>query len=273
MADAKVIKQKNRVLTWDNRVVIDDTDELLERMLKNKVVRVRGIIAVITFFALNVTAFSLLYKYMEIERLPFVLLVTFAGFVTADFFSGCVHWYTEAWGRINTSAFFETTLSLPLQNHHLNPLRCTRIDFITNWGDVCFILSGCMLIPVSMLLTLSLENIHTFYYLILYVSVTTAIGSTSNQAHKWAHLRDLPIWVKLLQKVHILLPSVHHHFHHDPPYLVKYCITNGLANYPLDYIDFWKKVELVIAKITGVNARDFELKQNGSVINDEKKTE
>ena len=124
-----------------------------------------------------------------------------------------------------------------------------------------------------MLLTFSLENIHTFYYLILYMSVTTAIGSTSNQAHKWAHLRDLPIWVKLLQKLHILLPSVHHHFHHDPPYLVKYCITNGLANYPLDYIDFWKKVELVIAKITGVNARDFELKQNGSVINDEKKTE
>ena len=32
-------------------------------------------------------------------------------------------------------------------------------------------------------------------------------------------------------------------------------------------------MELVIAKITGVNARDFELKQNGSVINDEKKTE
>ncbi len=86
--------------------------------------------------------------------------------------------------------------------------------------------------------------------------------STYYQVHKWAHTHKshLPSWIKWLQRIHIILPIKHHHAHHQPPHIVRYCLVNGWANYPLDYIDFWRKLEWTIESITGWKPRQDDMK-------------
>ena len=149
---------------------------------------------------------------------------------------------------------------LPFQDHHADPLRCTRIDFLTTWGDLCIITSSIMMPFVLMLLTFSPENIQNWYLFLVFWTSGIAISSTTNQVHKWSHTHTaVPRWVTLLQNLHVIIATDHHHVHHRPPFLVRYCITNGLANYPLDYIDFWAKLEWVVEKITGLKPRQDEI--------------
>ena len=149
---------------------------------------------------------------------------------------------------------------LTFREHHIDPLAVTRRPFAFVWSQPCLTASLFFMIPVYMLLTYTPEDIQKSYLIILFFSVSAAVGSTTNQVHKWSHLRTgVPRWAKLLQKCHLILSFDHHHIHHHPPYMVKYCITNGLANYPLDFIDFWNKLEWVIEKLTGAKPRQDDM--------------
>ena len=148
-----------------------------------------------------------------------------------------------------------------LREHHIDPLAFTRTRFLLAWGDVCIVFGSPLGIPVYALLTFTPEEIQKWYLFLLFVAVIAVLTTSTNQIHKWSHLRaGVPRWARLLQKCHLILPSDHHHIHHYPPHLVKYCITNGLANYPLDYIDFWNKMEWVIEKLTGAKPRQDDMR-------------
>lgn len=151
---------------------------------------------------------------------------------------------------------------IPFREHHIDPTAFTRRDFLVTWGDLCLPSSAGMFIPVAMLYGLSPKNVELTYHFILFSAVTALVASTNNQVHKWAHMRksQLPFWVKWLQGAHILLPIKHHHIHHQPPHVVKYCIITGWANYPLDFVDFWRKLEWIIEALTGAKPRQDDMK-------------
>ena len=145
---------------------------------------------------------------------------------------------------------------IPFREHHIDPTAFTRRDWLVTWGDTCIPGSLFMAAPAFAVLALSPHNIHKFYYVIVALTVFAFVATANNQTHKWAHTRKgLPSWVKWLQKYNIILSPKHHHIHHQPPHMVKYCIVTGWANYPLDFIDFWRKLEWLIQKLTGWEPR------------------
>ena len=147
------------------------------------------------------------------------------------------------------------------REHHVDPVAVVDTTFLTTWGDTSTIFLLIMAVPVLMLLTFSPENIQSWYHVILFWAVWTGVSSCGFQTHKWSHTpySDLPYIARLLQKMHLALSFQHHHVHHRPPHLVRYCTLNGLANYPLDFIDFWTKLEWVVEKLTGLKPREDDL--------------
>ena len=79
---------------------------------------------------------------------------------------------------------------------------------------------------------------------------------THTQIHKWSHTyRDIPTVVRWMQNCHILLPIPHHRVHHVSPHETYYCITTGWLNAPLEYLQFWHRLETAIALVTGLKPR------------------
>jgi ubiquitin-conjugating enzyme E2 variant len=73
----------------------------------------------------------------------------------------------------------------------------------------------------------------------------------TNQIHKWAHQDERPRIVTLLQRMHLILPPVHHSAHHAAPYDRAYCITTGWLNPVLRHLRFFRRAEALITAVTG----------------------
>ena len=61
--------------------------------------------------------------------------------------------------------------------------------------------------------------------------------------------------LKVLQKLHIILPPGHHQLHHSSPYDTYYCITTGWLNWPLAKIGFYRHAERFITAMFGLIPR------------------
>lgn len=108
-------------------------------------------------------------------------------------------------------------------------------------------------IVVLLLFSIEPQRIEQMYAIFWMFTVGIICASSYYQIHKWAHTHHgNPRWVTWLQKSHLILPKAHHRLHHTPPHTVYYCIVTGWANYPLEYINFWRHLEWIIEKITGL---------------------
>ena len=88
------------------------------------------------------------------------------------------------------------------------------------------------------------------------------MGNTnlSLQIHKWSHTYfGLPLYITILQDLHIILPKKHHRIHHIAPHETYFCITTGWLNYPFEMIKFWTGLEILITKVTGAVPRSDDL--------------
>jgi ubiquitin-conjugating enzyme E2 variant len=81
------------------------------------------------------------------------------------------------------------------------------------------------------------------------------VGMLTNQIHQWAHLAQVPAAVRWLQRAGILLTREEHARHHAHPYDICYCITTGWCNRPLEAIQFFRRLESVISRLSGVQPR------------------
>lgn len=79
----------------------------------------------------------------------------------------------------------------------------------------------------------------------------------TNQIHKWSHCSESkanPI-IAFLQSTRLIINHKEHHRHHTGKFDNAYCIINGWMNPFLEYVDFWRKAEAIITKITGAIPR------------------
>jgi hypothetical protein len=81
----------------------------------------------------------------------------------------------------------------------------------------------------------------------------------TNQIHQWAHLPQPPKAVYALQRAGFVLRSHHHHGHHTSPFTANYCIVNGWCNPLLNRIDFWRRTERAVSRVTGLIPRQDEV--------------
>jgi ubiquitin-conjugating enzyme E2 variant len=80
-------------------------------------------------------------------------------------------------------------------------------------------------------------------------------GLPTNQVHQWAHRPQSPRWVDWLQRRGILLSREAHARHHAAPYVINYCITTGWCNALLSRLDFFRRFERLVTRVTGLKAR------------------
>ena len=116
-------------------------------------------------------------------------------------------------------------------------------------------------VVVYLLCSIEAQQIKEMHAVFSMFTVWFITAAANNQTHKWAHTHaGNPTCVCWLQNMHLILPKAHHHLHHTPPHTINYCIITGWANYPLEYINFWRRLEWIIEMITGLKPRQDDMK-------------
>lgn len=220
----------------------------------SKSFRVVEILSIISFWALSVaiavkaSAFASTYPWV-------IVAAACAGFVMADFVSGFVHWMGDTWGSTDMP-ILGAALIRPFREHHVDEKAITRHDYIETNGANCMVAvpvaAGALFIPLTIegWVAPALFALVSIGSMIFWVMMT-------NQIHKWSHLDTdkTPGILKVLQKLHLILPPDHHRIHHTKPFDTYYSITTGWMNWPLAKIGFYRNLERLITAVTGVIPR------------------
>jgi ubiquitin-conjugating enzyme E2 variant len=168
-----------------------------------------------------------------------------AGYLLADLLSGVVHFLADNFGSPDTP-LLGPGFVLPFRQHHVDPLGITRHGFFAANGNNALV---CLPVLVPVVLALPVESragwaagVGTFVLLF-------AVFLT-NQTHKWAHMpaHEVPRVVRLLQRLHVILPQPHHDIHHTSPHDTHYCITVGLWNPLLERYRVFERLERFIRR-------------------------
>ena len=176
-------------------------------------------------------------------------LVALSGIVGADFLSGLVHWAADTWGRDDMPVIGQRVL-VPFRVHHINPDDFLRRRFLDTNGDVAW-----MTAPVVLgLCALPLETAWG-RFIAVFGFALCATGVMTNQIHQWAHMPSPPWPVRVLQDCGVLLGRAEHAGHHQGRYDSHYCITTGWCNRALEAIDFFRRLERVVVRLTGAEPR------------------
>ena len=199
-----------------------------------------------------------------VENPWLMLAAVTAGFLLADFTSGVVHWLADTWGSPDVPVIGKALLR-PFREHHLDQKAITRHDWVETNGNNCLIClpagTGALLVPV--------ESAWSFFA-VAWLAWAMLWVMATNQFHKWAHQdRPAPV-IAFLQRWHVVLPPAHHAIHHSAPYTSHYCITTGWLNRPLAAIRFFRGLEWLVTRLTGVLPRADDLDRLGSAITPER---
>jgi plasmanylethanolamine desaturase len=188
---------------------------------------------------------------------PWLALGAFIGsLVFADMLSGIVHWAADTWGDFKTPVLGPSFIQ-PFREHHADEKAITRHDFVETNGNNCT--ASLWVLIVAWYLPENPEESWA-YFAESFLTGTALWIFATNQIHKWAHMDRPPIYVRVLQKLRLILPPQHHSLHHSAPYAVNYCITTGWMNRPLHLIGFFPKMEWLISKLTGLKPRVDDLR-------------
>jgi hypothetical protein len=159
------------------------------------------------------------------------------GYLTADLVSGIVHWCFDTWGSEDTPILGRNFIA-PFREHHRDALAITRHDFIKTNGNNC-LAALPMLTAACFMPTASTRGLFATAFL-LFASLGLL---ATNQIHQWAHAEHPPAVVRLLQRLHLILPFEHHQRHHAPPHDTHYCITTGWLNPLFGSLELHRRLE------------------------------
>lgn len=167
--------------------------------------------------------------------------------LATDFLSGVFHWIEDAYG----SPFWPVVgrhVTKPNILHHYVPRA-----FVTN----SWYLSSRLLLLVCTMIALATYAAGAFNWM---VAVGLLIGVNANQVHKWSHRtrHENGPFVVMLQRLHLIQSPAHHHRHHTGGKDSNYCVLTDFLNPILDRTKFWRGLEWLIFKATGVRRRDDE---------------
>lgn len=220
----------------------------------SKSFRVVEVLSIISFWSLSIaiavkaSAFS--------HQYPWVLVAgAVSGFLMADFVGGFVHWLGDTWGSTEMPILGKALIR-PFREHHVDEKAMTRHDYIETNGANCMVAvpvaAGALFIPLTIegWVAPALFALVSIGSMIFWVMMT-------NQIHKWCHLdeADAPAILKVLQRLHLVLPPGHHKIHHTAPFDTYYCITTGWLNWPLAKIGFYRNMEKLVTAVTGLIPR------------------
>lgn len=165
--------------------------------------------------------------------------------LVTDFLSGVFHWLEDAYGDPSWP-IVGRHVTKPNLLHHFAPRA-----FVTN----SWFLSSRLLLAICVAITLGTWWLGMFDWR---VALAMALGVNANQVHKWSHRtrRENSAVVRLLQRLRLVQSPAHHHRHHVDGKDSHYCVLTDFLNPLLDGVRFWRGLEWLIARVTGVRRRD-----------------
>jgi ubiquitin-conjugating enzyme E2 variant len=178
------------------------------------------------------------------------VLAAGCGAIFADFMSGLVHWFADTWFE-ETMPILGRRLLRPFRVHHINPDDFLRRSFIDTNGDVSMVMIPLLMSIYIFSLTSSFGQ-----WCAVFLLSACIVAWPTNQVHQWAHMPDPPRTIGWLQSKGLLLSGADHRRHHEPPYVAYYCIATGWLNRPLTAIHFFRRLERLITRLTGLQPRE-----------------
>ncbi len=167
-----------------------------------------------------------------------VLLILFILAVEAvDFAVGVVHWALDKYWDYDHQRL--GGLVKTFRGHHVDPELMLKHGILKSNNNA---------LPVGVVMALlmfTLESPNLIWFFIFFV----VFGAYSATIHQWAHRDDLPAAIKKLQDWNVLISPKLHEKHHEG-YWSHYCAITGHWNPILDKVNFWRRVEYVIYRLT-----------------------
>jgi ubiquitin-conjugating enzyme E2 variant len=220
---------------------------LIERQLMR--VSVGANLAVITFCA----AYLILQHYPCGISWPYIAVGVLVGYLIADFASGLVHWGMDTW-------FSEAVLGRAVavaREHHTHPQHILAYGFLEHAtlgsapsavfiGSAALITADCTISPLS------------YFFMIIWLITSTCLFFGTS-FHNLGHRRPNSVFIRIAQKMHLIISPNYHWVHHRDGQLFRYCVINGWANYPCDRLHVWRGLEWLVQKLTGAVPRRDDL--------------
>jgi len=203
-------------------------------------------IAVLTFALAWLTAALVLAPQLDPAQLllagPIGVL---GGYLFADFLAGAVHWLADRYFDPETPVLGPMLIA-PFREHHTDPRSISRHDFFEVSGN-----NALVSIPLPLLLFLlpAPTDYASTTLLVFGLSASLALVAT-NLFHGWAHAEDPPRITRLLQRFGLILTPSQHARHHAANHDRAYCVTSGWLNPLLDRIQFFDRIEGLIALLS-----------------------
>lgn len=159
-----------------------------------------------------------------------------SAWLTADFFSGVVHWWEDRYGDPAWPVIGRFVIA-PNIKHHEDQMAFTRPGYWQrNWTSI---------VPAFALAAVAYLLGDTFAAAVL------LFLSQANEVHAWAHQRcSRPI--RGLQMLGLLCSQEQHALHHRQPYSSHYCTLTDWVNPVLSRLEFWPLLESTVGCLTGV---------------------
>ncbi len=162
----------------------------------------------------------------------------FFAVILADFFSGLIHWLEDIYAKPGMPFIHQIAVENEL--HHEKP----RAFLEKNWWQSSWdsVLAASALLVGSWLLGVLNWPLVVF----------AILAANANQLHKWTHqnTQEKPKVVSLLQKWKVLQTCRHHAKHHSGEKNTHYCVITNLLNPALEKVNFWRRLENLIAKLS-----------------------
>lgn len=160
--------------------------------------------------------------------------------VLADLLSGIVHWLEDTYGNPNTKFLgIGKHIVIPNLIHHIRPRELTNGTWFSRiWTSAVFLL--------IVLIVLWIFNLTTPM-----VYMTFAIAVWGNEIHCWNHRspKENGKLITFLQKCYLVQSPKQHAVHHFSPYASNFCAITPFLNPILEFIRFWRVLELLLSLI------------------------
>lgn len=166
------------------------------------------------------------------------------GYILADFISGVGHWFEDTY--LQTNAPIIGKIAIANQMHHLRPTLMCHFGYFET-------------IKSTILVSAPIYALFAYFGYAFDPTVLSFFVATINvnEIHKWSHMRpsELSWFIRILQNYRIILNRYDHNIHHREPNTNQYCVVSGAINGILDTLGFWRAVEWIILKLTGIEPR------------------
>lgn len=166
-------------------------------------------------------------------------------FLFVEFLTGFFHWLEDTYGHADIPIIGPLVIA-PNIEHHKHPMAFTQSSF---WARNSITLALAAVFAVVWFFAGWMTPVW---------AAAIALGGIGNEIHYWTHCRasDVPPVVRWLQDLRILQTRRHHVVgHHQSPFDGHYCIMFNALNPILDRSGFWRGLEWVILRTTGLVPR------------------